>query len=128
MDDEKMVRELTIQFLSHLGYEVEAVADGESAIESYKESLKKKNPFKLVIMDLTIPGGMGGKEALLKLKEIDPEVKAIVSSGYSNDPVLANFKKFGFSAVLAKPYKIETLSSIINEVINEKNNISTTVS
>jgi PAS domain S-box-containing protein len=121
MDDEEMVRELSIHFLSHLGYEVEAVPDGESAVSSYKQSLIENNPFKLVVMDLTIPGGMGGKEAIQKLKEIDPNVKAIVSSGYSNDPVLANFKKFGFSAVLAKPYKIETLSTIISQVINGKN-------
>jgi PAS domain S-box-containing protein len=126
MDDEEMVRELSRQFLGHLGYEVEAVPDGESAINSYKKSLSEKNPFKLVVMDLTIPGGMGGKEAIQKLKEIDPNVKAIVSSGYSNDPVLANFRKFGFSAVLAKPYKIETLSSIINQVINGKENILAT--
>jgi PAS domain S-box-containing protein len=128
MDDEEMVRDLAIQFLSHLGYNVEAVADGESAVESYKQSMKDKSPFKLVIMDLTIPGGMGGKEAIQKLKEIDPDVKAIVSSGYSNDPVLANFKKFGFKAVLAKPYKIETLSSVINDLLNEKNRASRTAS
>jgi PAS domain S-box-containing protein len=118
MDDEQMIRELSIQFLNHLGYDVEAVPDGESAIKLYKKSLRNKDPFKLIIMDLTIPGGMGGKEAIKKLKEIDPNVKAVVSSGYSNDPVLANFQKFGFSAVLVKPYKIETLSSTINDVIN----------
>jgi CheY-like chemotaxis protein len=128
MDDEAMVRELSKQFLSHLGYNVEAVPDGESAIASYRHAIIKNNPFKLVIMDLTIPGGMGGKEAVRKLKEIDPNVKAIVSSGYSNDPVLADFKKFGFCAVLTKPYKIETLSSLIAEVINGEKRISTTIS
>lgn len=120
MDDEEMVRDLSVQFLTHLGYDVEAVPDGETALESYRQALIKKNPFKLVIIDLTIPGGMGGREAIQKLKEIDPNVKAIVSSGYSNDPVLANFKRFGFEAVLVKPYKIETLSSTIAEVINGK--------
>jgi PAS domain S-box-containing protein len=120
MDDEKLVRDLSIQFLSHLGYAVKAVPDGESAIEAYKQSLKMKRPFELVIMDLTIPGGMGGKEAIQKLKEIDPNIKAIVSSGYSNDPVLANYKKFGFKAVLAKPYKIETLSTLISRLLNGK--------
>jgi PAS domain S-box-containing protein len=123
MDDEEMVRDLSIQFLSHLGYVVKAVPDGESAIEAYKQSLINKKRFALVIMDLTIPGGMGGKEAMQKLKEIDPNIKAIVSSGYSNDPVLANYKKFGFSAVLAKPYKIETLSTLINQLINGKKKI-----
>jgi len=124
MDDEEMVRDLSIQFLTHLGYDVEAVPDGESAVDSYRLAIRKKRPFKLVIMDLTIPGGMGGKEAIHKLKEIDPHVKAIVSSGYSNDPVLANFRRFGFEAVLAKPYKIETLSSTIADVINGKKVVS----
>ena len=125
MDDEEMVRDLSIQFLSHLGYMVKAVPDGESAIKAYKQSLIMKKPFALVIMDLTIPGGMGGKETIQKLKEIDPNIKAIVSSGYSNDPVLANYKKFGFSAVLAKPYKIETLSTLINQLINGKKKLLT---
>ena len=120
MDDEEMVRDLSVQFLTHLGYDVEAVPDGETALESYKQALIKDNPFKLVIIDLTIPGGMGGRETIQKLKEIDSNVKAIVSSGYSNDPVLADFKRFGFEAVLVKPYKIETLSSTIAEVINGK--------
>jgi len=120
MDDEEMVREVSVQFLTHLGYEAEAVPDGESALKLYRQALNNDTPFHLVIMDLTIPGGMGGKEAIEKLKQFDPNVKAIVSSGYSNDPVLANFKQFGFEAVLTKPYKIETLSSTIADVINGK--------
>ena len=120
MDDEEMLRELSKQFLSHLGYDVETVPDGESAIELFQSAIYANIPFSLVIMDLTIPGGLGGKETIIRLKEIDPKVKAIVSSGYSNDPVLANFKKYGFKAVLTKPYKIETLSSIIAAVMNGK--------
>jgi CheY-like chemotaxis protein len=118
MDDEEMVRDISVQFLTHLGYEAEAVPDGESAVEMYRQAMTSDSPFHLVIMDLTIPGGMGGKEAIEKLKQFDPSVKAIVSSGYSNDPVLANFKQFGFDAVLTKPYKIETLSSTIADIIN----------
>ena len=124
MDDEEMVREVSVQFLTHLGYEAEAVPDGESALKLYRQALNNDTPFHLVIMDLTIPGGMGGKEAIEKLKQFDPNVKAIVSSGYSNDPVLANFKQFGFEAVLTKPYKIETLSSTIAVVINGKTVVS----
>jgi CheY-like chemotaxis protein len=120
MDDEEMVREISLHFLNHLGYDAEAVPDGYSALESYKQALINETPFNLVILDLTIPGGMGGKEAIEKLKEIDPNVKAIVSSGYSNDPVLANYKQFGFEAILTKPYKIETLSSTIADIINGK--------
>ena len=115
-----MLRELSKQFLTHLGYEVETAPDGESAIEMFQSAKDKNSPFSLVIMDLTIPGGMGGKETIVKLREIDPKVKAIVSSGYSNDPVLSNFKKHGFKAVLTKPYKIENLSSIISHVMNGK--------
>jgi PAS domain S-box-containing protein len=120
MDDEAMLRELSDQFLTHLGYEVQTVPDGESAITSFLKARKSGTPFSLVIMDLTIPGGMGGKETIIKLKEIDPKIKAVVSSGYSNDPVLARYKEHGFEAVLAKPYKIETLSATIAGVINGK--------
>jgi DNA-binding NarL/FixJ family response regulator len=77
-------------------------------------------PFDVVIMDLTIPGGMGGKEAIKKLLEIDPKVKAIVSSGYSTDPVMADFRSYGFSGVAVKPYNIEELSEILDKVIKEK--------
>ena len=118
MDDEDMLRDLSHQFLTHLGYDVETVEDGEKAVDAYKKALKQGKRFSLVIMDLTIPGGMGGKEAIKKLKVIDPKIKAVVSSGYSNDPVLANFKDYGFEAVLTKPYKIETLSATVASVIN----------
>ena len=69
-------------------------------------------------MDLTIPGGMGGKDAIQKLREIDPEIKAIVSSGYSNDPVMAQYQDFGFQGVAAKPYRIEDLKKILQDVLS----------
>jgi DNA-binding NarL/FixJ family response regulator len=72
-------------------------------------------------MDLTIPGGMGGKETIQKLLKIDPEAKAIVSSGYSNDPIIANFQQYGFSGCAVKPYKIEELESVLLEVLKKKN-------
>jgi len=118
MDDEDMLRQLTEQFLSHLGYQVRTVPDGEQAIQAYREEQAAGEPFSLVIMDLTIPGRMGGKETIEELKKIDPDVHAIVSSGYSNDPVLSNYKSYGFSAVLPKPYKIETLSAVISNALN----------
>lgn len=77
------------------------------------------SPFDVVIMDLTIPGGMGGEETIKKLKAFDPNVKAIVSSGYSNDPIMANFKKFGFANVLTKPYQIRELARIIDSIFTE---------
>ena len=120
MDDEDMLRQLTEQFLSHLGYQVRTVPDGEQAIQAYREAQAAGEPFSLVIMDLTIPGRMGGKETIEELKKIDPNVHAIVSSGYSNDPVLSNYQSFGFSAVLPKPYKIETLSAVISNALNTR--------
>ena len=117
MDDEESVSEVTGQMLIRLGYEVEIARDGDEAIERYVAAGKKQKPFDIVIMDLTIPGGMGGKEAIRKLREIDPGVRAIVSSGYSNDPVMADYGHYGFTAVAAKPYKIHDLSRIIHDII-----------
>lgn len=118
MDDEDMLLQVSEQFLSHLGYQVCTVSDGENAIKEYKRACKEGSPFSLVIVDLTIPGGMGGKETMKELQKIDPKVRAIVSSGYSNDPVMAHYSDYGFRAILTKPYKIETMSAVIAEVIN----------
>jgi two-component system cell cycle sensor histidine kinase/response regulator CckA len=117
MDDEEMIRDMLGQMLGFLGYEVEVTSHGEEAIEKYAEAKEAGKPFDAVILDLTIPGNMGGKEAIKKLLEIDPGVKAIVSSGYSDDPIMADCKKYGFSAVAVKPYNVgkmgETLRSVI---------------
>ena len=107
--------------LSRIGYDVDYAKDGSEALKKYKSARKDGKPFDSVIMDLTIPGGMGGAEALRKLKIIDPDVKAIVSSGYSSDPVMAKYEKYGFKAVLPKPYELKKLSSVLGHVIFEKN-------
>ena len=117
MDDEDVVREVVGDLLSILGYEVEFAKDGDEVIELYKKAVKSSRPFDAVIMDLTVPGGMGGKESIKKLLKIDPEVKAIVSSGYSNDPVMSDFKKYGFSGIVAKPFKMEELSQVLHQVL-----------
>ena len=117
MDDEKHVRDTAASMLSSIGYEAITAIDGAEAIEIYKEAMSSASPFDAVIMDLTIPGGMGGEETIQRLMEIDPEVKAIVSSGYSNDPILANFREYGFMGFIAKPYKIQKLSEILHGVI-----------
>jgi PAS domain S-box-containing protein len=117
MDDEAEVRETTGNVLRRLGYEVAFAMDGGEAIERYLQAKDAGNPFDLVIMDLTIPGGLGGKETLKKLQEIDPGIKAIVSSGYSNDPVMADFRNHGFSGVVTKPYRIKELSDEVHRVI-----------
>ncbi|OHD13037.1 MAG: hypothetical protein A2086_08515 [Spirochaetes bacterium GWD1_27_9] len=118
MDDEESIRLVVGKMLNHLGYEVDFASDGEEAIDLYKKAIEYNKPFNCVIMDLTIPGGLGGKEAIEKLKEIDPTIKAIVSSGYSNDPVISNFKQYGFSEIIAKPFVMEELSEVLHKVIS----------
>jgi two-component system cell cycle sensor histidine kinase/response regulator CckA len=117
MDDEADVRETTGNVLSMLGYEVGYATDGKEAIEMYRKAKESGKSYDLVIMDLTVPGGMGGKEAIKKLHEIDPSVKAIVSSGYSNDPIIADFKTYGFTGVMTKPYRFKDLSEVVYKAI-----------
>jgi CheY-like chemotaxis protein len=116
MDDEEMVREIAGGLLESLGYSVEFAEDGSQAIELYRKRKEEGNQYFAVIMDLTIPGAMGGREAIKYLLEIDPEVKAVVSSGYSTDPIMANHREYGFCAVLGKPYRLEELSSVMQAV------------
>jgi len=116
MDDDKDVREVAGMMLTELGYAVVFALDGQEAVRLYQEALTGRNPFDYVILDLTIPGGMGGEETIKELQKIDPEVKAIVSSGYSSSPVMANFREYGFSAVAVKPYNIVELSRIFHEI------------
>ncbi len=114
MDDEEVVREIITELLNAYGYDVVAVSDGQQVLKKYREQ-----EFALVIMDLTIPGGMGGCETMKLLKEVDPLVKAVVSSGYVNDPVVAEYEKYGFCGFLNKPYIIEDLLQLLKKVINE---------
>ena len=117
MDDEEMIRELAGEILWHLGYEVEFASNGDEALVRYKESMNSTKPFDAVILDLTVRGGMGGKETIQQLIKIDPEVKGIVSSGYSDDPGMTDYKKYGFSGVVAKPYALEELGEKLNQVL-----------
>ena len=104
--------------LERLGYEVEVAVDGAEALAMYQKAQGAGEPFDVVILDLTIPGGMGGKETIEKLLEIDRDVKAVVSSGYSEDPVLSNFEEYGFRGVVSKPYKVEQLSEVLHRVMS----------
>ena len=115
MDDDQMIRDLFIEMLSGIGYEIETAKNGIEAFTKYKDSFDSKK-FNCVIMDLTIPGGMGGKETLDLLKNFDPDVKAIVSSGYSNDPILSEYEKYGFMGVITKPFHIEDISEILLKI------------
>ena len=117
MDDEELVRDVSSEMLKVLGYEAQFATEGQEAIDRYKAAMDEGRPFDLVILDLTVPGGMGGKETMKKLLELDPGVKAIVSSGYSKDTILAEYKKFGFSGVIAKPYRVSEFSKAVKDAL-----------
>ena len=117
MDDEKMVRTFVGRALSRSGYEVVLAEDGAEAIRFYQEAKAVETPIDLIIMDLTIPGGIGGKEAVKEIHKIDPAAKVIVSSGYSNDPVMADFAKYGFCAALVKPVQIQELREVVGKAV-----------
>jgi len=113
MDDDEMVRDIAREMLVHLGHLVVLAADGEAAIARYRKAMDAEGPFDLVLMDLTIPGGMGGKEAVQGILALHPQARVIVSSGYSNDPVMAKFREHGFCAAIVKPYKLDELAHLI---------------
>ncbi len=117
MDDEKDIRENLIEFGEVLDYEVVGAKNGEEAIELYKEAMDSGEPFSAVILDLMVKGGMGGKETIERLKKIDSNVKAIVFSGYSNKPVVANHEEYGFAAKLIKPVTVQQLAKTLRDVI-----------
>lgn len=117
MDDEEMLRNVAKAMLTKLGNTVVLAADGAEAVKCYQESMNSGNPIQLVIMDLTVPGGMGGKEAVLEIHKLNPEAKVIVSSGYSNDPVMANYKNYGFCAAISKPFQLQDLSQVLTKVL-----------
>jgi signal transduction histidine kinase/CheY-like chemotaxis protein len=115
MDDEKTVSDVVCAMARRLGYETTAVSDGEAALTVYAQAVTEQHPFDLVIMDLTIPGGMGGREAVQKLHELYPDARVIVSSGYSDDASMAEYTGCGFIASLAKPYAMEQLERVLRE-------------
>jgi DNA-binding NtrC family response regulator len=116
MDDDDEILQSLSENLAEEGYRVGVSLSGEEAFETYKAHFESGDPFDVVVLDLIVPGGAGGAETVKKLFEIDSKVRAIVSSGYSNDPVMAEYRKFGFSGVIAKPYEIRSLCEIIDSL------------
>jgi CheY-like chemotaxis protein len=119
MDDEQIILDVTNEVLKFLKYDGMFARDGLAAIDLYKKEKIAGSPFDIVILDLSVPTGMGGKETIEKLRKFDPAVKAIVSSGYSNDPVVQNFSQYGFSGRLTKPYKINDLKNILEQLMRK---------
>jgi PAS domain S-box-containing protein len=117
MDDEESIRDVATAMLARLGYDVEVAADGREAIEKYKASRQADREFDVVVMDLTVPGGMGGKDAIKDLLRINPRVRAIVSSGYADDPVMAEFRQYGFKGVVPKPFATRDLCNVLQQVL-----------
>jgi len=120
MDDEEIVRKAIGRMLKNRGSEVVFAEDGEEAVQIFKEAKNSSQPFDAMILDLTIPGGMGGKETVKKIREMDSNVKIIVASGYSNDPVMANYEKYGFDGVIVKPFDNEELIRVLKSVIEKE--------
>jgi PAS domain S-box-containing protein len=120
IDDDDTLRRSIGQALSRLGYQVECAEDGKEGIRIYEEARASGRPIQVVVMDLTIPGGMGGKEAAREILRIDSDAKLIVSSGYSTDPVMSDFRAHGFRAVISKPYRIEELGKTLRRALTEE--------
>ncbi len=118
LDDDEVIREVAGDILEHLGYAVEFAKDGVDAIDLFERARKAAQPFAAVILDLTIPGGMGGKEALAEMLKIDPSVKAVVSSGYANNPIMADYRAHGFSGCIRKPYTVNELSNVLKDIVH----------
>jgi len=119
MDDDALLREISEEMLLNLGYDVSQSPDGGDAFSQYKEAMNTKNNIDLVIMDLTIHSGIGGKEAIKLIQKIDPEVKVLISSGYCNDPVMANYNDYGFLGAVNKPYSQDELGAAVSTILNQ---------
>ena len=117
MDDEPFIQNIAKEMLSYFGHDVLQAKDGKEAIALFKERYHSDNPIDVIIMDLTIPGGVGGKDAIKEILKIDPDAKAIVSSGYANDPVMANYPQYGFKAAIGKPFEMAQLKETVKSVL-----------
>jgi CheY-like chemotaxis protein len=119
MDDEQIILEVTGEILNFLDYEVMSAREGLAAVDLYKKEKAAGSPFDIVILDLSVPNGLGGKETIELLKDFDPAVKAVISSGYTTDPVVQDFFRYGFSEKLTKPYNIKEMKNLLESVIKK---------
>ena len=119
MDDEQIILDVTHEVLKFLNYDVMSAKDGLTAIDLYKKEKAAGAPFDIVILDLSVPNGLGGKETIEHLRNFDPAVKAVISSGYTNDPVVQDFSRYGFSERLTKPYNIMEMKNLLENVIKK---------
>jgi len=117
MDDEEIVADIAEQMLSYLGYQAVVVGGGEEAVRLYREAYEQDDPFSLVILDLNIPRGMGGQEAVGHILEIDPAAKVLVSSGYSSDIIMQEYSSYGFSGCIAKPFDLKGLQDVLDKAL-----------
>jgi CheY-like chemotaxis protein len=120
MDDEQILLDMTREVLKFLDYDVMFAKDGLAAIDLYTKEKAAGVPFDVVILDLSVPSGLGGRETIEQLRKIDPDVKAVVSSGYSDDPVVQDFSNHGFDERLTKPYKIHDLKNILERIMKKQ--------
>jgi CheY-like chemotaxis protein len=117
MDDEEAVRNIAVHILEYLGYSPVAVLNGTQAVSEYRKAMESNCPFSAVILDLTVPGEMGGREALEQLRGLDPKVRAIVASGYSIDACLADYRQHGFAGAVAKPFTVNEVGRVVHAVL-----------
>jgi len=119
MDDQESILKMVGRMLNKMGYDVASANDGKQAIQLYRDAFHSQKTFDLVILDLTVPGGMGGAKTITELLKIDPKVKAVVSSGYSNDPVMGDYEEYGFCGVAPKPYTKDQLAEVLNKIFGK---------
>jgi CheY-like chemotaxis protein len=120
MDDEQGIRDLLSRMFNRMGHQCRVTDDGDSAVRAYRDSMGTADAFDVVMLDLTVKGGKGGREAVAEILEYDPKAVCIASSGYSEDPVLSDFSEFGFSGVLKKPYGVRALKEALEGAINSR--------
>ncbi|WDP89444.1 MAG: response regulator [Desulfobacter sp.] len=118
MDDEEHIRNITKKMLEKFGYHVSLTADGSEAVHEYRSALDRSAPYALVILDLTIPNGMGGEEAARKILDMDPQARLVVSSGYLDDPVMADYPSYGLKGAIPKPYRLNDLKEMVANLVS----------